>query len=175
MRAVGCRRCRLRSRRPPEVTPPPFGRRAAPFLVCSPLVDAPPRLSATAAWVPALVARRRRVPPVPPPPFGLRPPSAPLTAPLPGGCVCPRRSGRGARSLRGRSVGVSLPPHLAGVAFGAAVPPRLPPAQSRSPRPPPPWVGTAPFVCCLLGVGACAPPPKRAAATPPRQILKFCI
>ena len=94
MRAVGCRRCRLRSRRPPEVTPPPFGRRAAPFLVCSPLVDAPPRLSATAAWVPALVARRRRVPPVPPPPFGLRPPSAPLTAPLPGGCVCPRRSGR---------------------------------------------------------------------------------
>lgn len=140
VRAVGCRRCRLRSRRPPEETPPSFGRRAAPFLVCSPLVAAPPRLSATAACVPALVARRRRVPPVPPPPFGLRPPFAPLRSAARGLCV-PSPVGAGARSLRGRSVGVSLPPSVAGCRswVGCAAPP---PSRPKSLVAPPPRLPT---------------------------------
>ena len=87
MRAVGCRRCRLRSRRPPEETPPSYGRRAAPFLVCSPLVAAPPRLSATAAWGSILGCAPQARSPCPPSALRAPPPlrSAALRCP---GAVC---------------------------------------------------------------------------------------
>ena len=88
VRAVGCRRCRLRSRLPPEEAPPSYGRRAAPFFDCSPLVAAAPRLSATAPWVPAY-----HMPLSPLAPFVARPPFAQLIASLPGGYMCPRRWG----------------------------------------------------------------------------------
>ena len=145
MRSVGCRRCRLRSRRPPEETPPSYGRRAAPFLVCAGLLHVSRRrLSAIAAWVPAYC-----VPLSPLAPFVARPPSAPLSAPLPGGCVCPRRWGRGARSLRGRSVGVSLPPSIAGCRswVGYAAPP---PSRPKSLVAPPASMGRCGTVRLLL-------------------------
>lgn len=203
MRAVGCRRCRLRSRRPPEETPPSYGRRAAPILVCSPLVAAPPRLTATAAWGSRLGCAPQARSPCPPSALRAPPPlrSAALRCP---GAVCALAVGGGGRgrSVVGRSAfrsprlrlsrpfvryaaaagvgrgGRGVPPRSAGapprrplfapswfprrrrsapspspsppsgVALGAAAPPRLPPAQSRSSRPPPPWVGAAPFVCC---------------------------
>lgn len=155
MRAVGCRRCHLRSRRPPEETPPSYGRRAAPFLVCAGLLlVSRRRLSAIAAWVPA-----SHMPLSPLAPFVARPPFAPLTAPLPGGYVCPRRLGRGARSLRGRSVGVSLPQpsaqspvrSLRGRGGGRSRWPRCPSPLRGCPSPPPPF-------CSLL---VPPPPPLR--------------
>ena len=192
---------------PPPFSPPARGNPAVlrpsvgAVFVCSPLVDAPPRLSATAAWgsCPGCAPQARS----PCPPSALRAPpplrSAALRCP---GAVCALAVGGGGRgrSVVGRSAfrsprlrlnrpfvryaaasgvgrgGRGVPPRSAGapprrplfapslfprrrrsapsrpsspssgVALGAAAPPRLPPAQSRSSRPPPPWVGAASFI-----------------------------
>lgn len=136
MRAVGCRRYRLRSRRPPEVTPPSYGRRAAPFLVCSPLVAAPPRLSATAAWGSRLGCAPQARSPCPPSALRAPPPLRSATLRCPG-AVCALAVGGGGRgrSVVGRSAFRS--PRLSpGVAPGSAAPPRLPPARKSLPAPP---------------------------------------
>lgn len=140
MRAVGCRRCRLRSRRPPEETPSPFGRRAAPFLVCAGLVlVSRRRLSAIAAWVPA-----SHMPLSPLRPSGSAPPSLRFSLRCPGAvCALAVWGGGRGRSVVGRSAFRSAPspvrfPRLRRVSLLGRLrrPASLPPKVARrAPRP----------------------------------------
>ena len=163
MRSVGCRRCRLRSRRPPEETPPSFGRRSAPFLFVRLWLMRRPASRPRRRGVLARVARRRRVPPVPPPPFGLRPPFAPLRSAARGLCV-PSPLGAGG-AVAPWSVGRRFaPPAFGSIARSFATRPRrgsvaVAAVSLPAPRVPLP---AAPFLLPPCSPAAAAPlPPAR--------------
>lgn len=131
MRAGGCRRCRLRSRRPPEVAPPSYGRRAAPFLVCSPLVAAARRLSPPAPWVSRLGCAPQARSPCPPSALRAPPPLRYATLRCPG-AVCALAVGGGGcgRSVVGRSAFRSAPSCAGCRSWGGCAAP--PPSRPKS-------------------------------------------